>query len=86
MPLALGDIHSQVRLIERQALSWLVLLCVLFIVYGTFIPFRFNADPKFVHSQWTRFFTPAFVLRMKQFSITDVMSNAVLFHISDFSA
>jgi hypothetical protein len=43
---------------ERKLLRWLFLFYCLFILYGSFIPFRFSDDPEFVRSQFGRFFTP----------------------------
>jgi VanZ family protein len=51
----------------------------MFIVYGSFIPFRFSADAAFVQSQWAHFFSPPVVDGTKQFSIADVISNVLLF-------
>ena len=66
-------------MIERRALRWLLFLYCVFILYGTFMPFRFSADPLFVRSQWQRFFMPPFVNGVRQFSILDVLSNILLF-------
>jgi hypothetical protein len=43
---------------ESTLLRWLFLVYLLFILYGSFIPFRFSVDPEFVRSQFVRFFTP----------------------------
>jgi VanZ family protein len=65
--------------VEKRALRRLLLLYCLFILYGSFIPFRFSDDPAFVHSQWIRFFTPPFAHGVRQFSVLDVVSNVLLF-------
>jgi len=78
MPLAVSDLRAEAPLIERRAMRWLLLLYCLFILYGSFIPFRFSADAAFVHSQWVRFFAPPFVNGIRQFSILDVVSNVLL--------
>lgn len=69
----------ELPLIERRVLHWLFFFYCLFILYGTFIPFRFSSDPLFVRSQWQHFFTPPYVTGGKQFSILDVTSNVLLF-------
>lgn len=66
-------------LIERRSLRWLLLFYSLFILYGTFIPFRFNADAGFVQAQWARFFAAPYAGGVKQFSLSDVVSNIFLF-------
>ncbi len=79
MPSLLNDLHGETRVIERRALRWLLLFWCCFIFYGSFIPFRFSADPTFVESQLIHFFTPLFVNGVRQFSIPDVVSNVLLF-------
>lgn len=64
---------------ERKLLRWLFLLYCLFILYGSFIPFHFSADPEFVRSQFARFITPAFHHGVRRFSLPDVVSNILLF-------
>ena len=71
--------HADTPNVEKRALRWLLLFYCLFILYGSFIPFRFSDDPAFVHSQWMRFFTPPFVHGVKTFSLLDVVSNILLF-------
>lgn len=66
-------------LIERRALRWLFALVCLFILYGTFIPFRFSDDPQFIESQWRGFLTPPFRNGRKTFSLLDVLANFLLF-------
>lgn len=72
-------LRAECPLVERRALRWLLLFYSLFILYGSFIPFRFSADAAFVHSQWMRFFNPPFVNGVRQFSIPDAVSNVLLF-------
>jgi VanZ family protein len=64
---------------ERKLLRWLFLFCCLFILYGSFIPFRFSDDPEFVRSQFARFFTPPYDHGVRRFSLPDVVSNILLF-------
>jgi len=66
-------------LIERRALRWLFFFYCLFILYGTFIPFRFNADASFVQERWQQFFAPPFAHGIRRFSRLDVISNVLLF-------
>ena len=72
------ELRSETLLVERNALRWLLLFYCLFIVYGTFIPFRFTSNSIFVHSQWRHFFGSLFA-DAKQFSTMDVISNVLLF-------
>jgi VanZ family protein len=69
----------EATLIERHSMRWLLFLYCLFILYGTFIPFKFTDDAEFVHSQWARFLTPPYVAGVRQFSLSDVVSNVLLF-------
>jgi VanZ family protein len=64
---------------ERKLLRWLFLFYCLFILYGSFIPFRFSDDPEFVRSQFGRFFTPPYDHGARRFSLPDVVSNILLF-------
>ena len=64
---------------ERKLLRWLFLFYFLFILYGSFIPFRFSDDPEFVRSQFVRFFTPPYDHGARRFSLPDVVSNVLLF-------
>ena len=74
-----GPAELQISFSERKLLGWLLLLYCLFILYGSFIPFRFSDDPEFVRSQLTRFFTPPYHQGVRQFSLPDVVSNILLF-------
>ena len=64
---------------ERKLLRWLFVFYFLFILYGSFIPFRFSDDPEFVRSQFVRFFTPPYDHGVRRFSLPDVVSNVLLF-------
>ena len=64
---------------ERRLRRWLFFSYCLFILYGSFIPFRFSDDPEFVRSQLARFFTPPFDQGVRRFSLPDVVSNILLF-------
>ena len=78
-PPTLTNAHPDIPVVEKRAIRWMLLFYCLFILYGSYIPFRFSADPAFVHSQWGRFFTAPFVHGVRQFSILDVVSNILLF-------
>ena len=64
---------------ERRLRRWLFFSYYLFILYGSFIPFRFSDDSGFVRSQIARFFTPPFDQGVRRFSLPDVASNILLF-------
>src|SRR5215475_3279365 len=64
---------------ERKLLRWLFFFYCLFILYGSFIPFRFSDDPEFGRSQFVRFFTPPYNHGVRRFSLPDVVSNVLLF-------
>lgn len=66
-------------LVDQRALRWLFVLVCLFILYGTFIPFRFSDDPGFLESQWRGFLKPPFHNGRKTFSFLDVIANFLLF-------
>ena len=66
-------------LIEQRVLRWLFVLYCLFILYGTFIPFRFSSDPLFVSARWRNFLSPPYLNGVRQFSTLDVVSNVLLF-------
>jgi glycopeptide antibiotics resistance protein len=63
---------------ESTLLRWLFLVYLLFILCGSFIPFRFSVDPEFVRSQFVRFFTPPYDHGARRFSLPDVVSNVLL--------
>src|SRR5262249_60560638 len=60
---------------ERKLLRWIFFFYCLFILYGSFIPFRFSDDPEFVRSQFVRFFAPPYDHGVRRFSLPDVVSN-----------
>src|SRR4030095_9121155 len=64
---------------ERKLLRWLFLFYCLFILYGSFLPFRFSRGPEFVRSQFVRFFAPPYDHGVRRFSLPDVVSNILLF-------
>ena len=74
-----GPAELPISFAERRLLRWLFLLYCLFILYGSFIPFRFSDDPEFVRSQFARFFTPPYDHGIRRFSLPDVVSNILLF-------
>ncbi len=74
-----GPSELPISFAERKLLRWLFLLYCLFILYGSFIPFRFSDDPEFVRSQFARFFTPPYDHGIRRFSFPDVVSNILLF-------
>ena len=69
---------------ERKLRRWLFFSYCLFILYGSFIPFRFSDDSEFVRSQLARFFTPPFDQGVRRFSLPDVVSNILLSSPSGF--
>jgi VanZ family protein len=75
----LANATPHVPFVEKRVLRWMLFFYCLFILYGSFIPFRFSADPGFVQAQWMRFFTAPFVNGVRRFSILDVVSNVLLF-------
>src|SRR4029077_1037722 len=74
-----GPDRQRTYFAERNLFRWLFLFYCLFILYGSFIPFRFSDDPEFVRSQFVQFFTPPYDHGARQFSIPDVLSNILLF-------
>jgi VanZ family protein len=65
-------------LVERRVLRWLLFFYCLFILYGTFIPFRFNNDPVFVQAQWSRFTASPFARGTRAISTPDLVANILL--------
>ncbi len=61
--------------IERRLLRWLLFFYCLFILYGAFIPFRFDPNPGFVQAQWSRFFAVPFIHGDGTISAPDVVAN-----------
>jgi VanZ family protein len=74
-----GLAELRISFVDRTLLRWFFLFYCLFILYGSFIPFRFSDDPEFVRSQFVRFFTPPYYHGVRKFSLPDVLSNIVLF-------
>ena len=74
-----GPDQQRTYFAERNLFRWLFLFYCMFILYGSFIPFRFSDDPEFVRSQFARFFMPPYDHGSRQFSIPDVLSNILLF-------
>jgi VanZ like family len=74
-----GPAELQTSFSERKLLRWLLLFYFLFILYGSFIPFRLSDDPEFVRSQLTRFLTPPYDHGVRKFSLPDVVSNILFF-------
>ena len=74
-----GLAELRISFAERKLLRWLFFFYCLFILYGSFIPFRFSDDPEFVRSQFARFFTPPYDHGVRRFSLPDVVSNVLLF-------
>jgi VanZ family protein len=64
---------------ERRFVRMLLLAYGAFILYGTFIPFRFSADPNLLHHQLSRAQILPYQAGVKNFSIPDVVSNILLF-------
>src|SRR5262245_40807030 len=74
-----GPAELRISFAERKLLRWLFLFFCLFILSGSFIPFRFSYDPVFVRSQFVGFFAPPYDHGVRRFSLPDVMSNILLF-------
>ncbi|MGE5057746.1 MAG: VanZ family protein [Betaproteobacteria bacterium] len=51
----------------------------MFILYGCFIPFHFNFDPNFVRWRWTVFLTESLREDAARPSLSDIVSNILLF-------
>src|SRR5512146_1351797 len=74
-----GSPEPPISFAERKLLRWLFLFYCLFILYGSFIPFRFSDDPEFVRSQFARLITLPYHQGVRRFSLPDVVSNILLF-------
>jgi hypothetical protein len=74
-----GVAELQIPFAERKLLRWLFAFYFLFILYGSFIPFRFSDDRELVRSQFVRFFTPPYDHGVGRFSLPDVVSNVLFF-------
>jgi VanZ family protein len=64
---------------SQRAASYLLLGYCLFILYGSFIPFRFNLDPNFIRSRWETFLLELARQGRPRASLPDVVSNILLF-------
>ena len=64
---------------SHRAASYLLLGYCLFIVYGSFIPFRFNLDPNFIRWRWEIFLLELARQARPRASLPDVVSNILLF-------
>ncbi len=71
---------------EAHGLDWhkrtarrLLLAYCLFIVYGCFLPFRFNFDPNFVAWRWEVFLLEPMRGNLPRVSVPDAVSNVLLF-------
>src|SRR5262249_12367325 len=74
-----GFAELRISFAEHKLLRWIFFFYCLFILYGSFIPFRFSDDPEFVRSQFVRFFAPPYDHGVRRFSLPDVVSNVLLF-------
>jgi VanZ family protein len=64
---------------EKRAAQGLLLAYCLFILYGSFIPFHFDFDPNFARWRWSLFLTDSLHERIAHASLSDVVSNILLF-------
>ncbi len=64
---------------ELRSIRWLLFGYCIFILYGSFIPFHFNADMGFIRLQFSIFFSAPYQQGVRNFSIPDVVSNILLF-------
>ena len=64
---------------EYKTARYLFWAYCVFILYGCFIPFRFNFDPNFVRWRWAVFLTESFHDDITDFSLPDIVSNILLF-------
>jgi glycopeptide antibiotics resistance protein len=71
---------------ERRAIGMSLVFWCLFIIYGSFIPFRFSIDPAFVHENLAKVQLYPFRDARRNFSILDVASNVLLFFPFGFLA
>jgi VanZ family protein len=63
---------------ERTLLRWLFLVYLLFILYGSFIPFRFSVDPSLFAPNLFDSSRPTYGHGVRRFSLSDVVSNVRL--------
>ena len=64
---------------QKKSAQYLLVAYCLFIVYGCFIPFHFNLDPNFVRWRWEVFLLEPIHGRIPRASLSDVVSNILLF-------
>jgi glycopeptide antibiotics resistance protein len=64
---------------QKKSAQYLLWAYCLFIVYGCFIPFHFNLDPNFVRWRWEVFLLEPIHGRIPRASLSDVVSNILLF-------
>jgi VanZ family protein len=64
---------------EKRVMRTLLILYCVFIVYGSFIPFKFSTDLKLAGENLSRIQVYPFQDGKKKFSIPDVVSNVLLF-------
>jgi VanZ family protein len=64
---------------EDKTARYLLWAYCAFILYGCFIPFHFNFDPNFVRWRWTVFLTESLREDIARPSLSDIVSNILLF-------
>jgi VanZ family protein len=64
---------------QQKTAQYLLLAYCLFIIYGSFIPFRFNLDPNFVRWRWESLLADLMHARLLRTSLSDIVSNVLLF-------
>ena len=64
---------------ESKTARYLLAAYCVFIIYGCFIPFHFNFDPNFVRWRWAVFLTESLPDDIARPSLSDTVSNILLF-------
>ena len=64
---------------ESTTARYLLAAYCVFIIYGCFIPFHFNFDPNFVRWRWAVFLTESLHEDIARPSLSDIVSNILLF-------
>ena len=64
---------------EYKTARYLLWMYCVFILYGCFIPFHFNFDPNFVRWRWTVFLAESLREDVARPSLSDIVSNILLF-------
>lgn len=64
---------------ESTTARYLLAAYCVFIIYGCFIPFHFNFDPNFVRWRWLVFLTESLHEDIARPSLSDIVSNILLF-------